>query len=490
MCLSSFQELQRRVQVPGQPIICPFARNSSALKYGIDFGVKAGLINFVIERSTCKASFERKTEAVESKGLGHPDVIADSIAETFSRNLSREYLRLFGPGNVLHHNVDKLDVVGGETKTHFGGGQIRKPISIFFSGRATYRIENQEIEGDGRQWLGTIASRSAREWLSENIRYLDSTDRSTIHIPRDFVATKGGTDQLRDTVTEQVTQVRSNDTSLGSGYYPLSPLEQTVLHLRRLLNSHSFLNENPHLGEDVKVMGIRMDTKVEITLAISFVDRVLEGPMTYFSKKRELHQNLIKELGDFIEEKKFDLSFADGDLRVNNLDDEKNAFADLAEPERYCYLTVMGTSAENGDDGAVGRGNRINGVSPYDKPVSQEAFAGKNPISHVGKLYNIMAVLLARRVYESGIAPFKEVGVTLVSRIGEPTNQPQLASVLYNAEHELTESQMNEISRTIQGELDAKLQRRTGDIPPLAQEILRDEYDSGPLIFLREQKED
>jgi S-adenosylmethionine synthetase len=280
----------------------------------------------------------------------------------------------------------------------------------------------------------------------------------------------------------------SNDTSLGSGYYPLSPLEQTVLHLRRLLNSQEFLDENSYLGEDVKVMGIRMSTEVAITLAISFVDRSLDGPKTYFSKKRELCQNLLDSLREFMENKNFDLKLADDNLRVNALDDEKKALADLTVPESCCYLTVLGTSAENGDDGAVGRGNRINGLSPYDRPVSQEAFAGKNPISHVGKLYNIMAFLLARLIYESGIAPFEEVYVTLVSRIGEPTNQPQLASFHYVAKNALTASQMKEISRSIQEELDSKLQRRVGEIPPMAEEILRGDYDSGPLLYLREQK--
>ena len=366
------------------------------------------MTNFVFERSECKALSERKTETVESKGIGHPDVMADSIAETFSRNLSQEYLRRFGRGHLLHHNVDKLDVVGGEVKARFGGGLVKKPILIFFSGRATYRIENEEIDGDGMQWLSTVAMKSARQWLGENLRYLDPADQSIVHLSRDFVATKGGSDELCKTVTQQGDKVRSNDTSLGSGYYPLSPLEQTVLHLRRLLNSQEFLHENPHLGEDVKVMGIRMGADILITLAIAFVDRTLEDPKSYFSRKRELRQNLLDNLRRLIGEKKFGLRFADRNLTVNALDDEEKALTDQSVPEGYCYLTVLGTSAENGDDGAVGRGNRINGLSPYDRPVSQEAFAGKNPISHVGKLYNIMAFLLARRVTSQELRPSKK----------------------------------------------------------------------------------
>ena len=76
----------------------------------------------------------------------------------------------------------------------------------------------------------------------------------------------------------------------------------------------------------------------------------------------------------------------------------------------------------------------------------------------------------------------------LVSRIGEPTNEPQVASLQYVAKQELTSSQMKEISKTIQEELDSKLQRRAGEIPPLTEEILRGDYDGGPL-YLRDQKQ-
>jgi S-adenosylmethionine synthetase len=49
------------------------------------------------------------------------------------------------------------------------------------------------------------------------------------------------------------------------------------------------------------------------------------------------------------------------------------------------YLTVTGTSAEAGDDGEVGRGNRVNDlITPY-RPISLEAAAGKNPVTHVGQ---------------------------------------------------------------------------------------------------------
>jgi S-adenosylmethionine synthetase len=92
------------------------------------------------------------------------------------------------------------------------------------------------------------------------------------------------------------------------------------------------------------------------------------------------------------------------------------------------FLTVTGTSAEAGDDGEVGRGNRANGlITPY-RIMTMEAAAGKNPVSHVGKLYNV----LAGRIAEALIVDAPGVrGATcvLVSQIGRPIDDPQMADV-------------------------------------------------------------
>ena len=68
---------------------------------------------------------------------------------------------------------------------------------------------------------------------------------------------------------------------------------------------------------------------------------------------------------------------------VNALDDPK------ASDESGIYLTVTGLSAEQGDDGEVGRGNRVNGLITPSRAMSLEAAAGKNAVAHVGKLYNL-----------------------------------------------------------------------------------------------------
>ena len=91
------------------------------------------------------------------------------------------------------------------------------------------------------------------------------------------------------------------------------------------------------------------------------------------------------------------------------------------------YLTVLGTSAEGGDCGQVGRGNKVNGVIALNRPMSTEAAAGKNPVSHVGKIYSLLSHQIAEDVYAS-VPGISEVYIWLCSQIGHPIDQPLIAS--------------------------------------------------------------
>jgi S-adenosylmethionine synthetase len=55
---------------------------------------------------------------VERKGWGHPDTLADHLAESLSQVYSRHTLREFGA--VLHHNFDKLALLGGASEVRYG----------------------------------------------------------------------------------------------------------------------------------------------------------------------------------------------------------------------------------------------------------------------------------------------------------------------------------------------------------------------------------
>ena len=108
-------------------------------------------------------------------------------------------------------------------------------------------------------------------------------------------------------------------------------------------------------------------------------------------------------------------------VTINTLDDPTRGIGGM-------YLTVLGTSAEGGDCGQVGRGNKVNGVIALNRPMSTEAAAGKNPVSHVGKIYTLLTHRIAAELY-ANVPGLREVYVWLCSQIGQPIDQPLIASV-------------------------------------------------------------
>ena len=339
-------------------------------------------------------------EIVERKGLGHPDTICDALAENLSIALSRFYLERFGA--ILHHNVDKALLCGGAARPAFGGGVVLEPIEIYLAGRATAEYRGARIPVD------EIAVESGKAWLKGNLRYLD-VDRDVRILPR-----------IRPTSSELATlftgrgrsgAALANDTSFGAGFAPFDCLEKTVYAVEQALNSAATKARYPWVGEDVKVMGSRRGSELGLTVACALVGRHVADLTDYQHKKAAL-RGIV---GDAAR----DAAGTPVQVAVNNSD---------GETEGSVYLTVTGLSAEAGDDGQVGRGNRVNGlITPY-RPMSLEAAAGKNPVSHVGKLYNVMATRIARAVVAEEAA-VEQAECYLLSQIGRPIDDPQLQDI-------------------------------------------------------------
>jgi S-adenosylmethionine synthetase len=140
-----------------------------------------------------------------------------------------------------------------------------------------------------------------------------------------------------------------------------------------------------------------------------------------------------------------------------------NAGDDLAAGN--VFLTVTGTSAEAGDDGQAGRGNRVNGLITPGREMTIESVAGKNPVTHVGKLYNLAAGLLAERLVTS-LDDVRAADCRMVSQIGQPIDEPQLIDVrLTGADPERDADLAAEVERITREELD--------HLPRLAEELVR-----------------
>ena len=353
--------------------------------------------NIFIERAKGRPVDEQKIEIVERKGLGHPDYIADSVAEAFSKNLSKYYIANFG--KIFHHNVDKLEIVGGSASTAFGGGTIDAPISVIFSGRATEFVDGKKLP------IEEIAIGACKEWLSSNMRFLDPNSiRFTFE-------TKSGSENLAGAFKRKGS-IGSNDTSFGVGYAPLSKTESLVFEVERFLNSKDFKTRFPFSGEDVKVMGVRIKDNIDLTIAMAFVDSFVPSAKEYFDKKAVVLDAVKQRFDQGSYGKKLKIS-------LNNMDSKR-------EGEDGCYLTVTGSSSEHGDDGAVGRGNRVNGLITPGRPMSLEAVAGKNPVNHIGKIYNLFSHKLANELNATIGVPLT---VKAVGRIGSPLENPIALSI-------------------------------------------------------------
>ncbi|MEM0356016.1 MAG: methionine adenosyltransferase [Desulfurococcaceae archaeon] len=385
--------------------------------------------NIVFETIKRQSVEELQIEIVERKGLGHPDYIADSASEVSSKALSLYYLKEFG--TILHHNLDKTLLVGGQAYPRFGGGYVTEPIYIIVAGRATTEVRTSD--GEVKVPYGTLIIEAVRKWIKQNMRYLDP-DKDVII---DYMVRKGSAD-LVAVFEEGKTKVPlANDTSIGVGYAPLSTLEKIVLESERLLNSREYKMKNPAVGEDVKVLGIRKNKTIVLTIACAMIDRWIRDINEYLSIKEQVVNDIsdlaVKIAGDY-----------DIKVYLNT--------ADMPE-KKSVYLTVTGTSAEHGDDGATGRGNRANGLIAPMRPLSMEAVAGKNPVNHVGKIYNVIARRIANKIYNT-IDCFKEVYVEIVSQIGRRIDQPLITAIrALPKDNKVSLNDVNEAKRIADEEL-------------------------------------
>ncbi len=352
-------------------------------------------------------------EIVERKGIGHPDTICDSIVEKISIELAKYYLKKFG--EILHYNIDKALLAAGEAENKFGGGKIIKPMLFVIGDRATSSVESEEVP------INEIVENCVYSWFKDNMRFVE---KEYIKIQNEI---KKGSQALQQIFKEKKRFFPANDTSALVGYAPLTKLENAVYKLERFINSSEFKAKYPETGEDVKIMGLRENNNYNFTIAIAFVDRFIDSEENYFKKKEEIKTEIENYLKNEIG--------LNGNILLNTLDER-------GKGEDGCYLTVTGTCAESADSGEVGRGNRVNGLICLNRPAGSEAAAGKNVVSHVGKIYNILAFKIANEIYDT---IKKENYVWLLSQIGKPINEPVAISVEVNNLEESDKKEIEEI---------------------------------------------
>ena len=380
--------------------------------------------NVRVQRAAGRTVEDQEVEIVERKGLGHPDSICDGVAEAVSRALASEYIERYG--TVLHYNTDETQLVAGESATAFGGGEVLKPIYLLIVGRATKEYEGETFPAE------TIALEAAREYLTENFPYLDVDSDIVVD-----VSLGEGSGDLQTVFGEEGAVPMANDTSYGVGHAPLTETEQVVYNVERRLNGE-YAADNPVVGQDIKVMGKREGDRMDVTVAVGTVDRYVSGLDEY--------RETIEAVREYVHDVATDYTDRAVEVSVNTADNYD---------EGSIYLTTTGTSAEHGDDGSVGRGNRANGLITPNRPMSMEATSGKNPVNHIGKIYNLLSTEIAESVVDE-VDGIRQLQIRLLSQIGRPIDEPHVADASVVTEEGVAVSEVeHEIEAAIDEELAA-----------------------------------
>jgi S-adenosylmethionine synthetase len=381
------------------------------------FGPKAvrkGALKIYTQRPT----WDDKFETIERKGTGHPDSIADELASRISRAYA-QYTFLNCDGLVLHHQVDKLMMIGGREKVYFGGGEVLQPVRVIVAGRATYSYSERTIPVDD------IVRDTIGRFFSSNYPMLN-LDRDVIvenwltnyPSPGAITTTSGAAARMFDPRSRL--EVRgyekyvANDTSCCVAYYPYSPLENAVLGLSSFLDSSELKSKHPWLGSDIKIMATRDGDRVDLTMCIPQISTHVPTLNAYW---RNLDA-IGTQIDDFLKAAAPGLTF---DICINTKDDY----------ERFnVYMTFTGASL-SGDIGAVGRGNRLNGLITSNRPMSVEASAGKNPRYYSGFIYAVLSERISKGIYDQ----FGEASIVeIVSQNGGDLPDPWRARIVTAAD--------------------------------------------------------
>ncbi|MDP3992572.1 MAG: methionine adenosyltransferase [Nanoarchaeota archaeon] len=400
-----------------------------------------------------KISLDRDYEIVELKGSGHPDTLSDRLAEELSVAYSNYTLNKFGV--ILHHNFDKLGILGGSSYVKFGEGRLTSPLRVLINGRVSTKFGSKKIP-----YL-KIIDKVVRRYFLEKFPMINPKKDIKIHHNISTSSSPGKTDieaKMEGTRKywfeprgkydlKELIFLGSNDTSIGVGFAPLTNFEKSILDLEDSFNKKAFRKNKPWLGTDIKIMASKINKKIDITICIPQI-------ANHVKTEEEYKQNLTK-MRNYI------VSFLVKIFPNHSIKIFINTRDDFDTGE--LYLTAIGSSIEGGDEGLVGRGNRINGLISQTKPYTMEGAAGKNPVYHVGKIYNIIAEEIAKSISKISNS---YVEVYLISQSGRLLTDPW--KTIIGIEKQTNSKEKKKII--------AQINKNLREIPKITKKILKNKF--------------
>lgn len=345
-------------------------------------------------------------EIVERKGVGHPDTLADGVAEAISNAYARYCLQEFGA--VLHHHFDKTLIMGGQATIDFGLGELVKPIRLVINGRVSSMFGKRIIK------YQELQEAAAKDCLHRALPHLDVTRNVEIHTfstsysRSPFWYRPRG---LEDLPEHQAPFI--NDSSAIVSFWPLSQLERAVLEVEKYFYDETGKPRFAYLCQDIKILALRNGQRVQVTVAVPFLSPATPNKAWYEEKLAQIHadlQHLLQRMLGARYSVHTTINAQDYDL------------LDVATARKSCYLTATGSALDYGEEGVVGRGNRARGIRSSLRPNSTDAIHGKNPTFHVGKVYTYFGDRISRAIAEELAC---ECTVVLATQNKRPTHAPQ-----------------------------------------------------------------
>lgn len=310
-------------------------------------------------------------EVVERKGVGHPDTLADSIAELASIRYSAYCLDEFGA--VLHHNLDKVAVLGGRARFGDTDGTYDRPVRVIFGGRISTSFAGRTIpvreileDAAAEQLAAALPGFDRITWQAQH-ETTDSSKFAHWFAPR----------SLED-LPERPTAF-SNDTAFLVGTAQPTTAETVALL------TEAWFRRQPWAGSDIKALVIRDGHALTVTTCVPAVAGHLSSSAEFEDAVTHTAQELTTEL----------LKRLPGPVMV-----VCNTRNSRTGPLSGQYFTLSGSAIDYGEDGLVGRGNARSGLITPGQQAGNEALFGKNPAYHVGKVGGWLVDEAARALAE------------------------------------------------------------------------------------------
>ena len=363
-------------------------------------------INLIVKEDLGYENFE----IVERKGKGHPDTLSDTLAERLSNAYSKYTLDNFGA--VLHHNFDKVGMMGGKCNVEFGSGEIIEPIRVLLNGRASSKFGNTKID------VKNILLTETKKFFSEYFPMINFDKDIRILYEVSEGSSPGGVkgheskrhrwfepESLDD--LNELKHLNCNDTSMGCSFYGYSILENIVLNIEHTLNSQEYKANRKWIGSDIKIMGFRDNNDVSITMCVPQLCSYVKDVNQYLENKEAVTKDVVNLVHNMYPDVNLE-------LYINTRDKITKDNTDL-------YLTFTGSSIEMGDEGFVGRGNRMGGLITPRRFYTMEGICGKNPIYHTGKMYSVASYVIAKKINKKYNV---NCSVEMIGQSGQPLSNP------------------------------------------------------------------